>query len=82
MLPTAWSSHGLAKLARAARACDDCPKPRRADYRPSELLAMARTALEAASHDAFAIYRAKCRAELAKLGTVVSGMASCYELCV
>lgn len=82
-LPTAWSSYGLAKLARAAEACTDCPTPpRRSRYRPSELLAMARDVLAEIDHADFGVYRNKCRAELGKLGEVVSGMASCYELCV
>jgi hypothetical protein len=79
-LPDAWSSHGLAKLAAAAAACPDCPTPpRRARYRPKELLSMARAVLAAADETNFTDYRTRCRAELAAMGTVVSGMCSCTE---
>jgi hypothetical protein len=80
MLPTAHSSRGLSRLAAAASACDDCPRPpRRARVRPTELLAMARAAIVAADEAEFLRYRAACRAELAALGQLVSGMASCCE---
>lgn len=81
LLPTAWSSRGLSKLAAAASACPDCPKPpRRARYRPSELLQMARAALAANDRASFAAHRARCRADLAAIGDfVVSGHCSCTE---
>tara|TARA_Y100000310_G_scaffold307482_1_gene349603 strand:- start:4268 stop:4795 length:528 start_codon:yes stop_codon:yes gene_type:complete len=80
MLPTAWSSNGLSKLATAVRATADCPKrPRGGDYKPSELLTMARAALLANSEARFASYREEMRTELAELGEVRSGMCSACE---
>lgn len=82
-LPTAWSSHGLNKLAIAASACSDCPKrPRDGDYRPRELLTMARAAIIAACAADFAAWRLHARTELAELGMVMSGMCSCTEFVV
>lgn len=79
-LPTCRSSKALAIMAAAAQACDDCPKPpRRERYRPTELLTMARAAMTAADSASFSAYRERCRAELADLGEVISGMCSCYH---
>lgn len=82
MLPTARSSKALAAIAVAASACDDCPTPpRRARYRPAELLTMARAAIAAWDSASFGVYREKCRAELAEIGTIVSGTCSCTQFC-
>jgi hypothetical protein len=80
MLPTANSSADFTKLAAAAAACADRPTPpHRERYRPAELLTMARAALSANQAAGFAVYRAKCRTELAAIGTVLSGMCSCTK---
>lgn len=80
LLPTAWSSNGLSKLAGAAEAAGDCPRtPRGKRYRPKELLTMARAALAAVDTSSFASHRERSRAELAQIGEVVSGMCSCCE---
>lgn len=34
------------------------------------------------SDQAFAEYRTQCRAELAAMGNVISGMCSCWEFCI
>ena len=82
-LPTSWSSRNLAALAKAAEACGDCPKPpRRTRYRPTELLTMARAVLLATESASFGVYRQRCRAGLAELGEVISGMCSCTKFCV
>lgn len=82
-LPVCRGSKALSKVAQAAEACDDCPKPpRRERYRPSELVRMAREVLIELDQSAFTAYRAKCRDELGKRGVVKSGMASCYEFIV
>ncbi len=82
LLPTCRGSKDLAKLAEAAAACDDCPTPPHRDrYRPTELLSIARAAIIAAHGAIFASYREQCRAELAKIGALKSGMCSCYEFC-
>lgn len=82
MLPTAWSSRGLSKLAAAASGAGDCPvKPKGGNYRPKELLTMARAAIMAWDSASFAAHRERCRAELAAIGEVVSGTCSCTEFC-
>lgn len=79
-LPTCSGSTALSKIGKAANSCKDCPTPpRRAAYRPSELLAMARDLIESSDLDQWTAYRAKCRDELAELGRVVSGRCSCYQ---
>jgi len=83
MLPTAWSSHGLSKLAQAAETAADCPRrPKGGQYRPRELLTMARAAIAAADSASFAAYRERIRKELAAMGDVVSGMCSCTQFVV
>jgi hypothetical protein len=80
LLPTIHSSKSFAAMAQAAEAAGDCPsKPRGGRYRPNELLTMARAALAAANKAAFLKYREETKAELAKLGHVVSGTCSCTE---
>jgi hypothetical protein len=82
-LPTSWASRNLAKLAAAAEAAGDCPRPpRRPRYRPTELLTMARAAILAVDGAQFGAYRERCRAELGQIGEVVSGMCSCTKFCV
>ena len=83
ILPTAWSSKGLSKLAEAAESSGDCPRrPKGGRYRPKELLTMARAALRAADIPSFNAYREKCRAELAAMGEVIAGMCSCTQFVV
>lgn len=80
MMPTAWSSRSLAAIAKAASAVVDCPKPARRDrYRPTELLSMARAVIVEARGTANRQQKAEIEAELAQLGTVYRGMASCSE---
>jgi len=80
LLPTCRGSKALTAMAAAAHDCDDCPRPKnRQQYRPTELLTMARAALAAAHDAAFAKYRERCHAELGQLGDVVSGMCSATE---
>jgi hypothetical protein len=82
-LPVAHSSTAYKRMAEAAQACDDCPKPpKRARYRPAELLHMARMILMQVDSDQFAKYRQRSREELTLLGDVVSGMCSCCTFCV
>lgn len=50
--------------------------------RPSVIAREAHRILSNAQRDQFESYRAKCRADMSKLGDVVSGMASSYELVV
>lgn len=83
MLPVANSSKALSALAKAASACSDCPTPPRKDrYRPTELLSMARAAIAALDAENFTKHRQTCRAELAKLGDVISGMCSTHEFVI
>ena len=79
-LPVCRGNQALAKMAAAAQACADCPRPKDGErYRPTELLTMARAALAAAQEVSFTVHRKRCREELARHGEVVSGMCSCTE---
>lgn len=82
-MPTYHSGATHARLGRLLAACPDTPKPpRRAAFRPAELVKMARNIIADAKSESFGKYRAKCREELAQIGEVVSGECSCYELVV
>lgn len=79
-LPNAWSSKGLANLAAAASACEDCPAPPNGGrYRPKELLTMARAVRAVAEKSTFQAWRERARDELGAMGEVVGGMCSCTQ---
>jgi hypothetical protein len=82
VLPTAWSSAGLAKIAAAAGAAADYPRPPRKDrYRPRELLTMARAVLIALNTANFLRWRERVLPGLEAQGEVWTGMLSCTEFC-
>jgi hypothetical protein len=55
------------------------PLPTLADLGRKRMTAKARRELKALESERFGEYRAKCRAELAQIGEVVSGMCSATE---
>ena len=74
------SSPDLGRIKKAAIAAGH-PEfgPRGGQIKASKIARAARELIRNAEREQFGQYRADCRAELAKLGTVVSGMCSCYE---